>query len=57
LGGAHPGKELADIFVGGSKDHTGGATLTRAHNGQDEFDGTPIREDEDENQDMEALLH
>ena len=57
LGGAHPGKELADIFVRGSKDHTGGATLTRAHNGQDEFDGTPIREDEDEHHDMEALLN
>ena len=57
MGGAHPGKELADIFVRGSNDHTGGATLTRAQNGQDDFDGTPIREDEDENQDMEALLY
>ena len=35
LGGAHPGKELMDIF-GGSKDHTGGATLKRAKNGPDD---------------------
>jgi hypothetical protein len=41
-----------DIFSG-SKDHTGCANLTRAHH--DEH-GAPIREDEEEHHDMEALL-
>ena len=55
LGGAHPGKELMDIFSG-SKDQTNGATLTRANNAVEDY-GTPIREDEDEHHDMEALLY
>ena len=56
LGGAHPGKELADIFVGGHKEQTDGATLSRGNHQNDEL-GTPIREDENEHHDMEALLY
>ncbi len=53
LGGAHPGKELMDIFGGQHKDPNHEATLGK---GQNEEYSSPIREDDEEHHDIEALL-
>ena len=53
LGGAHPGKELMDIFGGQHKDPNHEGTLGRDPN---DDHGSPIREDMEEHHDIEALL-